>query len=99
MTVIPFEPRKKQTTSPAVDSLRETYLTLENQIELLDAQIKAKEEKLQVLAHWRNSKTFRQYQKETDMLRRERALLEKTQQIVMKELMKKRIEMPKEEEI
>ena len=31
MTVIPFEPRKKKTTSPAESSLRETYLTLENQ--------------------------------------------------------------------
>ena len=90
MTVIPFEPRKKQTTSPAEDSLRETYLTLENQIELLDAQIQAKEEKLQALAHWRNSEIFRQYQKEADMLRREKVLLEKTQQIVMKELMKKK---------
>lgn len=90
MTVIPFEPRKKQTASPAEDSLRETYLTLENQIELLDAQIQAKEEKLQALAHWRNSEIFRQYQKETDMLRRERVLLEKTQQIVMTELMKKK---------
>ena len=90
MTVIPFEPRKKQTTSPAEDYLRETYLTLENQIELLNAQIQAKEENLQALAHWRNSETFRQYQKETDMLRRERVLLEKTQQIVMKELMKKK---------
>lgn len=90
MTVIPFEPRKKQTVSPAEDSLRETYLTLENQIELLDAQIQAKEEKLQALAHWRNSEIFRQYQKEADMLRRERVLLEKTQQIVMKELMKKK---------
>ena len=39
MTVIPFEPRKKQTTSPAEDSLRETYLTLENQIELLNFYI------------------------------------------------------------
>ena len=90
MTVIPFEPRKKQTTSPAEDSLRETCLTLENQIELLDAQIQAKEEKLQTLSHWRNSETFRQYQKETDTLKRERVLLEKTKQIVMQELIKKK---------
>ena len=89
MTVIPFEPRKKQTTSPAEDSLRETYLTLENQIEMLDAQIQEKEEKLQALAHWRNSEIFHQYQKEANMLRRERVLLEKTQQIVTQELMKK----------
>ena len=90
MTVIPFEPRKKQTISPAEDSLRETYLTLENQIELLDAQIQAKEEKLQSLAHWRNSEIFRQYQKEADILKRERVLLEKTKQIVIQELMKKK---------
>ena len=90
MIVTPFEPRKKQTTSPVEDSLRETYLTLENQIEMLDAQIQMKEEKLQSLAHWGNSETFRYYQKEADMLRRERVLLEKTQQIVIKELMKKK---------
>ncbi|MBQ2880357.1 MAG: hypothetical protein IJE27_06640 [Anaerotignum sp.] len=64
------------------------YYTLEEQIEQLDTQIQAKEEKLQALAHWGNSETFQQYQKEADMLKRERALLEKTQQIVMKELMK-----------
>jgi hypothetical protein len=90
MTIIPFPqntPDKDETTK---SSLLATYYTLEEQIELLNTQIQAKEENLQALAHWRNSETFRQYQKETDMLRRERVLLEKTQQIVMKELMKKK---------
>ena len=90
MTIIPFHPNTPSTDKTTKSSLRATYYTLEEQIEQLNAQIQAKEEKLQALAHWRNSETFRQYQKETDMLRRERVLLEKTQQIVMKELMKKK---------
>lgn len=88
MTIIPFHSNTPNTDKTAKSSLLTTYYTLEEQIEQLDAQIQAKEEKLQALSHWRNSETFRQYQKETDMLRREKVLLEKTQQIVMKELMK-----------
>ena len=90
MTIIPFPqntPDKDETTRT---SLLATYYTLEEQIEQLDTQIQAKEEKLQALAHWGNSKTFQRYQKEADMLRREKVLLEKTQQIVMRELMKKK---------
>ena len=90
MIIIPFHPSTPSKEETTKSSLLATYYTLEEQIEHLDAQIQAKEEKLQALAHWRNSETFRQYQKETDMLRRERVLLEKTQQIVMKELMKKK---------
>ena len=90
MTIIPFPPNTPGKNETTKSSLLTTYYTLENQIEMLDAQIQAKEEKLQSLAHWGNSEIFRQYQKETDMLKRERVLLEKTQQIVMKELMKKK---------
>ena len=92
MTVIPFAPRKKQKNNHPKDSLLETYFTLEEQIERLDTQIQAKEEKLQALSHWRNSETFHQYQKETDTLKREKILLEKTRQILMKELMKEESE-------
>ena len=88
MTIIPFHPNTPSTDKTTKSSLLATYYTLEEQIEQLDAQIQTKEKKLQVLSHWRNSETFRQYQKETDMLKRERALLKKTQQIVMTELMK-----------
>ena len=90
MTTIPFPPNIPSKDETTKSSLLATYYTLEEQIDLLDAQIQMKEKKLQALAHWGNSETFRQYQKETDMLRRERVLLEKTQQIVMKELMKKK---------
>lgn len=90
MTIIPFHPNTPGKDETTRSSLLATYYTLEEQIEQLDTQIQAKEEKLQALAHWGNSETFRQYQKETDMLRRERVLLEKTQQIVMQELMKKK---------
>ena len=90
MTIIPFPPNTPGKDETTRTSLLATYYTLEKQIEHLDAQIQMKEKKLQALAHWGNSETFRQYQKETDMLRRERVLLEKTQQIVMKELMKKK---------
>ena len=90
MTTIPFPPNIPSKDETTKSSLLATYYTLEEQIEHLDAQIQAKEEKLQALAHWGNSKTFQRYQKEADMLKRERVLLEKTQQIVMKELMKKK---------
>ena len=90
MTIIPFPPNTPDKDETTKSSLLATYHTLEEQIDLLDAQIQAKEEKLQALAHWGNSKTFQRYQKEADMLKRERVLLEKTQQIVMKELMKKK---------
>ena len=90
MTIIPFHPNISNTDKTTKNSLLATYYTLEEQIEHLDAQIQMKEEKLQALAYWRNSETFRQYQKEADMLRREKVLLEKTQQIVMGELMKKK---------
>ena len=90
MTTIPFPPNIPSKDETTKSSLLATYYTLEEQIEHLDAQIQAKEEKLQVLAHWGNSETFQQYQKEADMLRREKVLLEKTQQIVIRELMKKK---------
>ena len=90
MTIIPFPPNTPGKNETTKSSLLTTYYTLEEQIEQLDTQIQVKEEKLQVLAYWRNSETFRQYQKEADMLRREKVLLEKTQQIVMRELMKKK---------
>ena len=90
MTIIPFPPNTPGKNETTKSSLLTTYYTLEEQIEQLDAQIQAKEKKLQALAHWGNSETFRQYQKEADILKRERVLLEKTQQIVMKELMKKK---------
>lgn len=90
MTIIPFTPNTPGKDEITRTSLLATYYTLEEQIEQLDTQIQAKEEKLQALAHWGNSKTFQRYQKEADMLKRERVLLEKTQQIVMKELMKKK---------
>ena len=90
MTIIPFPPNTPGKDETTRTSLLATYYTLEEQIELLNTQIQAKEEKLQTLAHWGNSETFQQYQKETDILKRERVLLEKTQQIVMKELMKKK---------
>ena len=90
MTIIPFPPNTPGKNETTKSSLLTTYYTLEEQIEQLDTQIQAKEEKLQALAHWGNSKTFQRYQKEADMLKRERVLLEKTQQIVMKELMKKK---------
>ena len=90
MTIIPFHPSIPSKDETTKSSLLATYYTLEKQIELLDAQIQAKEEKLQSLAHWRNSETFRQYQKEADILKRERVLLEKTKQIVIQELMKKK---------
>ena len=90
MTIIPFHPNIPDKDETTKSSLLATYYTLEEQIELLNAQIQAKEENLQTLSHWGNSETFRQYQKETDLLRRERVLLEKTQQIVMNELMKKK---------
>ena len=92
MTVIPFKPRKKQENNHPKDTLLATYYTLEDQIEQLDAQIQTKEEKLQALSHWKNSETFQQYQKEINMLKHERVLLEKTQQVVMKELMKEESE-------
>ena len=90
MTIIPFHPNTQSTDKTTKSSLLATYYTLEEQIEHLDAQIQAKEEKLQSLAHWGNSETFQRYQKEADMLKHERVLLEKTQQIVMRELMKKK---------
>ena len=90
MTIIPFPPNTPGKDETTRTSLLATYYTLEEQIKQLDTQIQAKEEKLQALAHWGNSKTFQRYQKEADMLKRERVLLEKTQQIVMKELMKKK---------
>ena len=90
MTIIPFPPNTPGKNETTKSSLLTTYYTLEEQIEQLDTQIQAKEEKLQALAYWRNSETFRQYQKEATMLRREKVLLEKTQQIVMRELMKKK---------
>lgn len=90
MTIIPFHPNIPDKDETTKSSLLATYYTLEEQLELLNAQIQAKEENLQTLSHWGNSETFRQYQKETDLLRRERVLLEKTQQIVMNELMKKK---------
>ena len=90
MTIISFPPNTPGKDEITRTSLLATYYTLEKQIDLLDAQIPMKEKKLQALAHWGNSETFRQYQKEADMLKRERVLLEKTQQIVMKELMKKK---------
>ena len=90
MTIIPFHPNTPGKDETTRSSLLATYYTLEEQIEQLDAQIQAKEENLQALAHWGNSEIFRQYQKETDMLKRERVLLEKTQQIVMKELMEEK---------
>lgn len=92
MTIIPFRPKIKNTDKTAESSLLATYYTLEKQIEQLDAQIQSKEKKLQSLSHWRNSETLHQYQKETDTLKREKVLLEKTQQIVMKELMKEESE-------
>lgn len=92
MTVIPFKPRKKQENNHPKDTLLATYYTLEDQIEQLDAQIQTKEEKLQALSHWKNSETFQQYQKETDTLKQEKILLEKTRQILMEELMKEESE-------
>jgi len=88
MTVIPFEPPKKQENNHPKDALLETYYTLENRIEQLDTQIQTKGEKLQALSRWKNSETFQQYHKEINKLKHERVLLEKTQQVVMKELMK-----------
>ena len=90
MTIIPFHPNTPGKDETTRSSLLATYYTLEEQIGLLDAQIQMKEKKLQALAHWGNSETFRQYQKEADILKRERVLLEKTQQIVMKELMEEK---------
>ena len=90
MTIIPFPPNTSGKDETTKSSLLATYYTLEEQIELLNTQIQAKEEKLQTLSHWGNSETLRQYQKETNLLRRERVLLEKTQQIVMNELRKKK---------
>ena len=90
MTTIPFPPNIPSKDETTKSSLLATYYTLEEQIEQLDTQIQVKEEKLQALAYWRNSETFRQYQKEAAMLGREKVLLEKTQQIVMRELMKKK---------
>ena len=90
MTIIPFHPNIPDKNETTKSSLLATYYTLEEQIEMLNTQIQAKEEKLQTLAHWGNSETFQQYQKETDILRRERVLLEKTKQIVVQELMKKK---------
>ena len=90
MTIIPFPPNTPGKNETTKSSLLTTYYTLEEQIEQLDTQIQVKEEKLQALSHWGNSETFRQYQKEAAMLRREKVLLEKTQQIVMRELMKKK---------
>lgn len=90
MTIIPFTPNTPGKDETTRTSLLATYYTLEEQIGLLDAQIQMKEKKLQALAHWGNSETFRQYQKEADILKRERVLLEKTQQIVMKELMEEK---------
>ena len=90
MTVIPFEPRKKQENQPQKNSLLETYFTLTEQIEQLELQIQEKEKKLHALTHWRSSETDLEYQKETDKLRREQILLEKTKRIVMEELMKQK---------
>ena len=90
MTIIPFTPNTPGKDETTRTSLLATYYTLEEQIGLLDAQIQMKEKKLQALAHWGNSETFRQYQKEADILKRERVLLEKTQQIVMKELIEEK---------
>lgn len=90
MTVIPFEPRKKQENKPQKNTLLETYSTLTDQIEQLETQIQEKEKKRHALSHWRSSNTYLEYQKETDKLRREQVLLEKTKLIVMEELMKQK---------
>lgn len=90
MTVIPFEPRKKQENKPQNNTLLETYFTLSEQIELLDSQIQEKETKLHALSQWHGSEIYMKYQKERDQLRKEQILLQKTLHIVMNELMKQK---------
>ena len=90
MTVIPFEPRKKQENKPQKNTLLETYSTLTDQIEQLETQIQEKEKKLLALSHSHGSEIYLKYQKETDKLRREQILLEKTKRIIMEELMKQK---------
>lgn len=51
MTIIPFTPNTPGKDETTRTSLLATYYTLEEQIEQLDTQIQAKEEKLQALAH------------------------------------------------
>lgn len=92
MTVIPFEPGKKQEGGREKNTLLETCCTLEKQIEDLESLILAKEVKLQTLAPFRNNEIYRTYQKEIERLKREKVLLEKTRLIVMNELMQKKEE-------
>ena len=86
MTVIPFKP-KKEDNHPKYTML-ETFHTLETQIEQLDIRIKSKEKKLQALSHWSNSESYKKQQKEIAALQREKALLIKTQQVIIEELKK-----------
>lgn len=81
---------KNRKTNHKKNTLLETYSTLTDQIEQLETQIQEKEKKRHALSHWRSSNTYLEYQKETDKLRREQVLLEKTKLIVMEELMKQK---------
>ena len=58
MTIIPFPPNTPGKDETTRTSLLATYYTLEEQIELLDEQIRTKEKKLQTLAIGETAKPF-----------------------------------------